>query len=191
MLKKETPENLEKLFKNYGNDLNKMVNGYVKGTKQVILQGGLFAGMYVYSENLAKALKSLYDTTGFDPLGIFGEDGNIDAEKISPDYSRILTSKDKIGNFASQLSKSGFIDSETYKEETDLLVKFYLNIKEILKIPNKSLENSILSLKSEVSFQINGKRYKHKDIKEVIDIVNPVLEAIINKIANPRTINGA
>jgi hypothetical protein len=84
-------------------------------------------------------------------------------------------------SLVSQLEKSGYIDSATYKEETDLLIKFYLNIKEILNIPNKSLENSILSLNEEFGFQIDGKRYKHKDIKEVIDIVNPVLEGIINK----------
>ena len=89
-----------------------------------------------------------------------------------------------IDSLANQLIKSGFIDSETYKEETDLLLKFYINVKEILNIPNESLENSILSLKSEVAFQIDGKRYKHKDIKEVIDMVNPVLEGILNKTYN-------
>jgi hypothetical protein len=181
MLKKETPLNLEKLYTKSNKNLSKMVNAYNKGIKQVIIQGGLFAGMYVYSEELGKALKSLYDNTGFDPLGIFTSNGEVDTNQLSPDFTNIISNKEKIDSLASNLSKSGFINLDKFKEETDLLTNFYLNIQQIIKLPNKSLELAALSLKKEVAFQINGKRYKHKDIKEVIDLVNPLLEGIINK----------
>jgi hypothetical protein len=181
MLKKETPTNLEKLYTKSNKNLGKMVNAYNKGIKQVIIQGSLFAGMYVYSEELGKALKALYDNTGFDPLGVFTSNGEIDSSQLSPDFSNIISNKEKIDSLASNLSKSGFINLDKFKEETDLLTNFYLNIQQIIKLPNKSLELAALSLKKEVAFQINGKRYKHNDIKEVIDLVNPLLEGIINK----------
>jgi len=181
MLKKETPANLEKLYTKSNKNLSKMVNAYNKGIKQVIIQGSLFAGMYVYSEELGKALKALYDKTGFDPLGVFTSNGEIDNSKLSPDFTNIISNEEKIDSLFSQLSKSGFIDKKNFKEETDLLVNFYLNIQQIIKLPNKSLEAAALLLNKEVAFQINGKRYKKKDIKEVIDLVNPILEGILNK----------
>ena len=146
MLKKETPENLEKLFKNSGNDLNKMVNGYVKGTKQVILQGGLFAGMYVYSDEIGLFLKDIYDKYGFDPLGIFDSNGNLNLENEklkNIDFNRIKSKKEIEKYFKPEGSNSEFKSNFTevsakyseiyllslkklidYKEEQDLLIKF-------------------------------------------------------------------
>jgi hypothetical protein len=145
MLKKETPENLEKLFKNSGKDLNKMVNGYVKGTKQVILQGVLFAGMYVYSDELGLFLKDIYDKYGFDPLGIFDSNGNLNLENEklkNIDFNRIISKKEIVKYFkpkgSNSVYKSKFTEVSAkyseifllslkkligYKEEQDLLKK--------------------------------------------------------------------
>jgi hypothetical protein len=146
MLKKESPENLEKLFKNSGNDINKMVDGYVKGTKQVIFQGGLFAGMYVYSDELGLFLKDIYDKYGFDPLGIFDSNGNLNLENEklkNIDFNRIKSKKEIVKYFKPEGSNSEFKSKFTevsakyseiyllslkklidYKEEQDLLIKF-------------------------------------------------------------------
>ena len=182
IFKNEDPKKIEELYNKYGKDLNKMVNSYFKGVKQFVIQGSLFAGLYVFSEDIAKGLQNLYLNYGFDPLGIFTETGEIDQEQLSPDYTDIISNNEKIDLLAEKLSESGFIDTETFIEETKLLSDFSIKISEILKSDTgDSLLNSVTALKKEVSYQIDGRRYKHKDIKEVTDLVIPILEGIINK----------
>ncbi len=182
LFKNEDPKKIQQLFDESGQDLSKMVNKYNKGVKQFIIQGTLFAGLYVYSEDIAKGLQNLYLNYGFDPLGIFKENGKIDTEEISPDYSDILSNKEKIDLLEEKLKNSGFINQQTYDIETKLLTDYTLKISEILKGNyTNNLKNSVTNLKTEVSYQIDGRRYKHKDIKEVTDLVNPILDEIINK----------
>ena len=185
IFRKESPTEIERLYNVAGKDLNKMVTSYFKGFRQLIIQGSLFAGLYVYSEDIAKGLQNLYLNYGFDPLGIFSETGEVDKKEISPDYSDILSNDEKIDLLAEKLSEGGFINTDTYVEETKLLSNFSIKISQILKSNiSNSLLNSVTSLKKEVSYQIDGKRYKHKDIKEVMDLVNPILDGIINKSVN-------
>jgi hypothetical protein len=182
IFKNEDPKKIEELYNKSGKDLNKMVNSYFKGVKQFIIQGSLFAGLYVFSEDIVKGLQNLYLNYGFDPLGIFTETGEIDKSQISPDYTDIISNEEKIDLLADKLSESGFINKDTFIEETKLLSNFSIKISEILKSDvGDSLLNSVTSLKKEVSYQIDGRRYKHKDIKEVIDLVIPILDGIINK----------
>jgi hypothetical protein len=182
IFRKESPTEIERLYNVAGKDLNKMVNSYFKGFRQLIVQGSLFAGLYVYSEDIAKGLQNLYLNYGFDPLGVFSDTGEIDEKEISPDYLDILSNDEKIDLLAEKLSEGGFINTDTYVEETKLLSDFSIKISQILKSNiSNSLLNSVTSLKKEVSYQIDGKRYEHKDIKEVMDLVNPILDGIINK----------
>lgn len=182
IFRKESPTEIERLYNVAGKDLNKMVNSYFKGVRQLIIQGSLFAGLYVYSEDIAKGLQNLYLNYGFDPLGIFSDSGEIDKKEITPDYLDILSNDEKIDLLAEKLSENGFIDTDTYIEETKLLSDFSIKIAQIFKSNvSNSLLNSVTQLKKEVSYQIDGKRYKHKDIKEVTDLVNPILDGIINK----------
>ena len=182
IFKNEDPKKIVELYNKSGKDLNKMVNSYFKGVKQFVIQGSLFAGLYVFSEDIAKGLQNLFLNYGFDPLGIFTETGEIDQEQLSPDYTDIISNNEKIDLLAEKLSESGFIDTETFIEETKLLSDFSNKISEILKSDTgDSLLNSVTALKKEVSYQIDGRRYKHKDIKEVTDLVIPILEGIINK----------
>jgi hypothetical protein len=190
IFKNEDPKKIEELYNKSGKDLNKMVNSYFKGVKQFVIQGSLFAGLYVFSEDIAKGLQNLYLNYGFDPLGIFTETGEIDQEQLSPDYTDIISNDEKIDLLADKLSESGFIDKDTFIEETTLLSNFSIKISEILKSSiGNSLLNSVTALKKEVSYQIDGRRYKHKDIKEVTDLVIPILDGIINKsVGEPESI---
>lgn len=182
IFKKENPQKIEELYNKSGKDLNKMVNSYFKGFKQFVIQGSLFAGLYVFSEDIAKGLQNLYLNYGFDPLGVFTNTGEIDQEEILPDYTDILSNEEKIDLLEDKLVESGFINQDTYDAETKLLGDFSIKISEILKSTiSNSLLNSVNLLKKEVSYQIDGRRYKHKDIKEVMDLVIPILDGIINK----------
>ena len=74
-----------------------------------------------------------------------------------------------------------FVESLKYFNGDDLSASIFLEKYALKNNDNQTLINSITSLKKEVSYQIDGKRYKHKDINEVVDLVNPTLDKIINE----------
>ena len=162
IFKNEDPKKIEELYNKSGKDLNKMVNSYFKGVKQFVLQGSLFASMYVYSEEIGKGLFNLCKNFGVDLLGVFdnecnpiSEDGipttpNVDFSDIlinDPEYSKEL--KEKIDllspkssfdfnklNFGEELKK--YRDSLIRIEE--LGVKYLLVEQKITQLHKKIIE---------------------------------------------------
>lgn len=162
IFKNEDPKKIEELYNKSGKDLNKMVNSYFKGGKQFVIQGSLFASMYVYSEEIGKGLFNLCKNFGVDLLGVFdnecnpiSEDGipttpNVDFSDIlinDPEYSKEL--KEKIDllspkssfdfnklNFGEELKK--YRDSLIRIEE--LGVKYLLVEQKITQLHKKIIE---------------------------------------------------
>jgi hypothetical protein len=95
IFRKESPTEIERLYNVAGKDLNKMVNSYFKGARQLIIQGSLFAGMYIYSEEMGEGLHNLCKNFGVDLLGVFDDGCNPiskDNKPINPDvdFSDVL-----------------------------------------------------------------------------------------------------
>jgi hypothetical protein len=155
MLKKETPEEIQKLFKKSGKDLQKTVNSYFKGIKQVVIQGSLFAGMYVYSEEIGLFLKDLNDKYGLDPLGIFDGSGNINAEvdkNKNIDFTRIISNSD-----IKNLLKPDGSNSEFKSKFTQVSANYY----ELYLLSRKKMidDQEILNLLSKLDKTIKDHVY--------------------------------
>jgi len=179
IFKNEDPKKIQQLFDESGQDLSKMINKYNKGVKQFIIQGSLFAGMYVYSENIGKGLLNLCKNYNIDLLGIFDSECNpISGDEIpttpNVDYSDILINDPE---YAKELKKK--IDLLTPKTEFDFnQLNFSEELKKyrdsLLKIEN--LGSKYLPIEQKV---IN----LHKKIIEVTDGYGMDIEKINNKLS--------
>ena len=179
IFKNEEPKKIQQLFDESGQDLSKMINKYNKGVKQFIIQGGLFAGMYVYSEEIGEGLLNLCKNFNVDLLGVFDDECNpindgglpkpsdVDFSDIlinDPEYAKEL--KEKIDLLT---PKSGFdFNQLNFGEE----LKKYRD--SLLKIENLGdnylpLEQKIIDL--------------HKKIIEVTDGYGMDITQINNKLS--------
>lgn len=171
IFKKEDPKKIQELFKKSGGDIQKMVKSYYKGTKQMILQGGMFLGMYVYSDVIGEGLYKLYKKYGLDPLGVFSEEGEIDQSQIV-DYSDLVGVDERIDNMVNNIG----ITTNDYIEETQLfesVVEPFFSILE--NTSDTKLKGKLDELWSKFLTTINSKRYKVEDIKPIVDLVLPIL----------------
>ena len=185
ILKNEGADKIKKLYKTSGNDIKKMVNSYFKGVKQVIIQGSLFGGMYVYSKEIGEWLKGIYDKYGFDPLGIFNESGEISVPnpasnvdwsvlmKDDPEYFKKIDSElEKISTSfggGNEYDFGGYINSQVKSDNA------ISNLKTEWQKPlNKKLE----SLDKEIHNSIDGSGFETLNDKLSIGI------DIYNKIQN-------
>ena len=87
----------EKFLKDLGSDKNlkQLIKKILKksGIKSAVFGGSVFLGMYMFSKQLGDGLKSIYDSTGFDLLGVFNEEGELDIDKVDPNLFKLITSK--------------------------------------------------------------------------------------------------
>jgi hypothetical protein len=179
MFKKLSPEDMKKLFDESGGDLLKMTNKYFKGVKQAVIQGGLFLGLYVFSDKLGESLFYLYKNYGIDPLGIFsgeGEGAKIESDEIL-NFSDITSNQEKLDSYINSMG----LNQDDYKEETDLFISIVEPIKTLREKTTGNIKNKFGELYQSILEIINGKRYKKEDIQPIADIVTPVLNEILSK----------
>jgi len=182
----------EKFLKDLGSDKNlkQLIQNILKksSVKSAVFGGSVFLGMYMFSSQLGEGLKSIYDTTGFDLLGIFNEDGELDEEKVEPNLLKILKKESAIDILNSNLKEVigvGYDSSESlnilkeFNEEWVRLDTYYKGDgTKNEKVTDILADLSILS-KDKVDLEVG----------KVMDIVIPQLKKIktgdsdiINKI---------
>jgi hypothetical protein len=126
VLKENDPKIVKKLFAESGDDISKMVTKSFKGVKQVVLQGSLFAGMYIYSKEMGEWLVKIHEEHGWDPLGIFNGDDIVpynpldgmdwsDILKNSPDKAKEI--ENKLNDLINNTNNNNVIKYDEYSIE--------------------------------------------------------------------------
>jgi hypothetical protein len=199
----------EKLYK-YDGDIKKML-GALEKSKDVIkvanvLQLSLFGGLYLGGEKIGESLKKLYDSTGWDPFGLFDEIGG--EENNEPQIDWDIINKD-IGSGIQDLMGNPEDFEKRIQETSDIIVEYQRIVNkikeehkehvgiselcdEIYKYPEKKLRGAGIGLEIvdiskdilKVSKEI-AKLDNETDIyNRLVDYVNEIYDLKIEKLTN-------
>jgi len=206
ILKKESPETIEKLIKEAGGDFKKMIRNYFKGGKQVLIQGSLFVTLYGFSDKMGKGLLNWCEFYGFDPLGIFDDEckptdtkGKSEGETTQEikdleniDFAPILIKDPEFVDALEEKLKSLTPETEYSFDEVNFEGEMIgyrdaLNNIENAGEEGKKLEESVSKLHKKLRETINGygsgnsaDPLNPEKINEKINIVLKVYEKIIS-----------
>jgi hypothetical protein len=185
MFKELKPEDMKKLFDESGGDLLKMTNKYSKGVRGAVIQGTIFLGMYVYSDELGKVLHYLYEKYGLDPLGVFakkGSSGNFDEDRLL-NFNDIISNKEKIDSYIGSLG----VNESDYEEENRLFLSVLEPLIKLRKETDGEVKDKLGDLYQKFLDIINGKRYKKVDIEPIVNIMVPSLDEITSMVKTSKT----
>ena len=184
LLKNKNTDEIIDLYNKSGKDMVKMVNTAYKGTTQFVLQATLFGGVHVFSNELGMGLKKIHDKWGFDPLGIFDDQGKVsvidplkgvswdDLVKDSPEY---------VESIKKQLD--GFVSTTPDEDELDkVFSSYWQNYKNIIDNDNinKKIMDKIRLLHKTVTVAVDDRGldlpYIKKQLSQAEDIYNKCVE---------------
>jgi hypothetical protein len=172
----------EKFLKDLGSDKNlkQLIQNILKksSVKSAVFGGSVFLGMYMFSSQLGDGLKSIYDTTGFDILGIFNEGGELDEEKVSPNLVKLLGDKDRVDYLEKVLAPT---ISDDQSEKLKKLVKINVQWSRLdTYYKDEETKNELVKEKlAELFILIDDKTgFESKNVDEIVNIVVPQLKLI-------------
>jgi len=183
----------EKFLKDLGSDKNlkQLIKKILKksGIKSAVFGGSVFLGMYMFSKQLGDGLKSIYDSTGFDLLGVFNEEGELDIDKVDPDLMKLFSDEEKVTILKDQLNVTISDDQSEKLNKLEKISNEWWRLDTYYK--DEETKNESVSKKlAELFILIDDKTgFENKNIDEIVNIVVPQLKSIkegdkniINKI---------
>ena len=180
LLRDKNTDEIIDLYNKSGKNMEKMVRTAYKGTTQATIQATLFGGVHVFSTEIGEGLKKIHDKWGFDPLGIFDDQGQVSV--FNPlegvNWDRVVKDSPEYIESVNKLKDSFVKPTPELKTLDQLYSSYYISYKHVIehfeKFSKKDKLDKLRELNEVARLAVDDKGLDLSYIKKQLSIATDI-----------------